>query len=119
MFGRRALRLRQCIPFARKRRVLSRCSVAGSGPLVARDRQVHAPCEAEAGNVHKRRCAKRTDRPGVRGYKSARRKRLALKNPSRGRRACEPPKNAATVLRRIKSESATLLKIKIAPLVWG
>src|SRR5882762_11102722 len=76
MFGRCALRLRQCIRFARKRGVLSRRSAAGSGPLVARHRQVHAPCEAETGNSHKRRSTKQADRHGVLGYKGARRKRL-------------------------------------------
>src|SRR5882762_6034285 len=70
------LRLRQCIRFARKRGVLSRRSAAGSGPLVARHRQVHAPCEAETGNGHKCRSAKQADRHGVLGYKGARRKRL-------------------------------------------
>src|SRR6516225_820611 len=60
MFGRCALRLRQCIHLARKRGVLSRRSTAGSGPLVRRQRQVH-------------RC-------GVFGCKGAGRKRLAQKN---------------------------------------
>ena len=50
---------------------------AGSGPLVARHRQVHAPCEAETGNGHKRRSATQAHRCGVLGYKGARRKRLA------------------------------------------
>src|SRR6266849_6685959 len=77
MFGRCALRLRQCIQFARKRGVLSRRGAAGSGSLVARHRQVHAPCEAEIGTGYKRRCAKQADRHGVLGYKGARRKRLA------------------------------------------
>src|ERR1700694_139839 len=80
MFGRCALRLRQCIHFVRKRGVLSRRSAAGSGTLVARHRQVHAPCEAETGNDHKRRSAKRAHRCGVLGYKGARRKRLAQRN---------------------------------------
>ena len=52
-------------------------SAAGSGPIVARHRQVHAPCEAETGNGHKCRSAKHAHRCGVLGYKSARRKRLA------------------------------------------
>jgi hypothetical protein len=91
MFGRCTLRLRQCIPFASKRGVLSRRSAAGSGSLVARHRQVHAPCEAETGNGHKRRSAKQADRHGVLGYKGARLKRLAHRNASRGRRECEPP----------------------------
>ena len=30
-------------------------SLPGSGPFARRHRQVHAPCEAEAGNCHKRR----------------------------------------------------------------
>src|SRR5579859_1903282 len=77
MFGRCALRLRQCIHFARKRGVLSRRSAAGSGPLVARHRKVHAPCEAETGNGHKRRSAKQAHSGGVLGYKGARGKRLA------------------------------------------
>src|SRR5713226_4606843 len=76
MFGRCAFRLRQCIPFARKRGVLSRRSAAGSGSLVARHGQVHAPCEAETGNNRKLRSAKQADRYGVLGYKGARRKRL-------------------------------------------
>src|SRR6202022_2865700 len=86
MFGRCALRLRQCIPFARKRGVLSRRRAAGPGSLVARHGEVHAPCEAETGNETKRRSAKPADRHGVRGYKGARRKRLAHRNASRGRR---------------------------------
>src|SRR6267142_5597456 len=55
-----------------KRGVLSRRRAAGSGPLVARQRQVHAPCEAESGSGHKRRSAKQAHRWGVRGYKGAR-----------------------------------------------
>src|SRR6266571_2014105 len=95
--GSRAnLPLCQCIPFARKRGVLSRRSASGSGSLVARHRQVHAPCEAETGNGHKRRSAKQADRHGVLGYKGARRKRLAHRNPSRGRRECEPPNMSHT-----------------------
>src|SRR5438552_13362439 len=39
-------------------------------------RQVHAPCEAETGNGHKRRSAKQAHRCSVRGYKGARRKQL-------------------------------------------
>src|ERR1039457_1509474 len=73
MFGRCALRLRQCIYFARQRGVLSRRSAAGSGPLVARYRQVHAPCQVEAGNGHERRSAKHAHRCGVLRYKGARR----------------------------------------------
>src|SRR2546422_4464813 len=80
MFGRCALRLRQCILLARKRGVLSRRSAVGSWPLVARHRQVHAPCEAETGNGHKRRSAKQAHRCGVLGYKGARRKRLVQRN---------------------------------------
>src|SRR5216683_8411006 len=80
MFGRCAVRLRQCIHLARKRGVLSRRSAAGSGSLVARHRQVHAPCEAETGNGHKRRSAKQAHRCGVLGYKGARRKRLVQRN---------------------------------------
>jgi hypothetical protein len=81
--GRCALRLRQCIQFARKRGVLSRGSAAGSGALVARRRQVHAPCEAETWNGHKRRSAKQAHRCGLLGYKGARRKRLAQRNLER------------------------------------
>src|SRR3954453_19027479 len=77
MSGRRALRLRQCIHFARQRGILSRRSTAGSSTLVARHRQVHAPCEIETGNGHKRRRAQRTHRGGVLAYKSACRNRLA------------------------------------------
>src|SRR6266704_4300924 len=80
MSGRCALRLRQCIHFARKRGVLSWRSAAGSGPLVARHRQVHAPCETETGNGHKRRSPKQTHPYGVLGYKGARRKRLDQRN---------------------------------------
>src|SRR5258705_10638986 len=80
MSGRCALRLRQCIHFACKRGVLSRRSVAGSDLLVARHRQVHASCEAETGNGHKRRSAKQAHRCGVLGYKGARRKRLVQRN---------------------------------------
>src|SRR6266403_5618149 len=79
MFGRCALRLRQCIPFARKRGVLSRRGAAGSGSLVARHRQVHAPCEAKTRNVDIRRSAKRAHRSSVLGYQDARRKRLATR----------------------------------------
>src|SRR5580765_8308707 len=81
MFGRCALRLRQRIPFARKRRVLSRRGAAGSGSLVARHRRVHAPCEAETESGNKHHGAKQADRRGVLGYKVARRKRLAHRAP--------------------------------------
>ena len=47
----RALWLRQCIYFARKRGVLSRRSAPGFDPLVARHRQVHAPCEVRPGTA--------------------------------------------------------------------
>ena len=96
MFGRCALRVRQCIPFARKRGVLSWRGAAGSGSLVARYWQVHAPCEAETGNGHKRRSAKQADRHVLLGYKGARRKRLARRSASRGRRGCEPPNMSHT-----------------------
>src|SRR5579864_7143897 len=86
MFGRCAVWLRQCIHLARKRGVLSRRSAAGSGSLIARRGQVHAPCEAETGNGHKRGSTQQAHRYGVLGYKSARRKRLAHRNASRGRR---------------------------------
>jgi hypothetical protein len=43
--------VRQCIHLARKRGVLSRRSAPGSGPLVARHRKVHAPCEAKTGTA--------------------------------------------------------------------
>src|SRR6266699_3428850 len=72
MFGRCALRLRQCIHCARKRGVLSGRSAARSGPLVARYGQVHAPCEVETWNGHERRSAKQAHRCGVFGYKGAR-----------------------------------------------
>ena len=55
------------VGFFHERGVLSRRSVARSGPLVARHRQVHAPCEADTGNGHKRRSAKQADRHGVLG----------------------------------------------------
>src|SRR5260370_2279603 len=66
--------------WARKRGFLSRRSGARSGRLVARDRQVHAPCEAETGNGHKRGSAKQAHRCGELGYKGARRKRLVQRN---------------------------------------
>src|SRR6266581_9430908 len=84
MSGRCALRLRQCIHLARKCGVLSRRSAAGSVPPVTRHRQVHAPCKAETGNVHKRRSPKKAHRYGVFGYKGARRKRLAAKARTQG-----------------------------------
>jgi len=87
----RALRLRQCIHVTRKRGVLSRHGPAGSGPLVARHGQVHAPCEVETGNGHKRRSAKQAHRCGVLGYEGARRKWLVQRNALGGRRGCEPP----------------------------
>src|SRR5207302_8759759 len=80
MFGGCALRVRQCIHFACERGVLSRRSAARSGPLVARHRQVHAPCEAETGNGYKRRSAKQAHRCGVLGYEGARRERLVQRN---------------------------------------
>jgi hypothetical protein len=79
------------IHLARERGVLSRRSAAGSGPLVARHRQVHASCEAETGNGLKRRSAKQAHRYRVLGYKGARRKRLAQRTALRSRRGCEPP----------------------------
>src|SRR5580700_59670 len=108
MLGRCALRLRQCIPFARKRGVLSRRSAAGSGLLVARHRQVHAPCEAETGNGRKRRSAKQADRHGVLGYKGARRKRLAPRNASRDQRGCEPPNMSHVDRRRMTGKSIVM-----------
>src|SRR6266536_1626608 len=64
-------------------------SAAGSDPLVARQWQVHAPCEAETRNVykrrvHKRRSPKKAHRRSVFGYKGARRKRLAAKARTQG-----------------------------------
>src|SRR6516162_2648423 len=56
---------------------LSGRRTAGSGPLVARHRQVHAPCKVAAGKGHQRRSPKPAHRDGVLGYKGARRKRLA------------------------------------------
>src|SRR6266545_822538 len=46
--------------------------------------QVHAPCKAETGNVHKRRSPKKAYRYGVLRYKDARRKRLAAKARTQG-----------------------------------
>src|SRR5579871_6561269 len=43
---------------ARQRGILSRRSLARSGPLVARLRQIHAPCEAKTGNSRRHRGAK-------------------------------------------------------------
>jgi hypothetical protein len=63
--------------FAPERGVLSRRVAAGSGPLVARHWQVHAPCEAKTGNGHKLRSTTQAHRYSVLGYKGARRKRLA------------------------------------------
>src|SRR5271155_1996379 len=85
MFGRCALRLRQCVHLARKRGFLPRCSTAGSGALVARYRQVYAPCKAETKNGHKRYGAMQAHRCGVLGYKDARRKRLGQRNALGGR----------------------------------
>src|SRR6266480_6032876 len=84
MIGKCALRVRQCFHFARKRGVLSRRVAAGSGWLVARHRQVNAPCEAETRNGHKRRSTTQAHRYGVLGYKGARRKRVARRNALRG-----------------------------------
>ena len=91
MFGKCALRLCQCIHRARQRGVLSRRIAVGSGPLVARRRQVHAPCETETGNRRGRRSSTQAHRYGVLGYKGARRKRLAQRDALRGRRGYEPP----------------------------
>ena len=60
--------------------MISRRRAAGSGTLAARHRQVHAPCEVETGNSYERRRAEQAHRCGVRGYKGARRKRLAHRN---------------------------------------
>src|ERR1017187_142443 len=76
MFGRCALRLRQCVHFPRKRGVLSRRSAAGSGPLVARHRQVHAACEPETGNGPRRRIAQQAHQDRVLGHKGARGERV-------------------------------------------
>src|ERR1700685_3248452 len=94
MFGGCALWLRQFIHFTRKRGVLSRRSAAGSGPLVARRRQVHAACEAETGNGDERHSAKRAHRYGVLGYKGARRKRLAKAEKISRRSGPAPPSNS-------------------------
>src|SRR6266478_9994870 len=117
MFGSCALRLRQCLPFARKRGVLSRRSADGSGSLVARHRQVHAPCEAGTGNGLKRRSAKEADRDGVLGYKGARRKRLAQRSASRGRRGCEPPNMSNTHRGRMTGYAEVILVHSTAPLL--
>src|ERR1700675_3868324 len=77
MFGRCALRLCERLHLARKRGLLSRRSTAGCGSLAGRRRQVHAPCEAETGNTHERRCPKQPHRCSVLRYKGPRRKRLA------------------------------------------
>ena len=50
-------------------------------PPVARRWQIHAPCEAETGNAHKRGGPEQTHRYGVLGYKVARRKWLAPGHP--------------------------------------
>src|SRR5215472_64717 len=71
MPGRCAIRIRQCVLLARECRVLSRRLAAESGPPVARHRQVHAPCEAEAGNGHRCRSTQQADRCGVRGHQGA------------------------------------------------
>jgi hypothetical protein len=80
MSRRCALWLRQCIRFARERRVLSWRSAAGSDSHVARHGQIHAPCEVATGSGHKRRGFKRAHRSGVLGHKVAHRKRLAERN---------------------------------------
>src|SRR5579862_625363 len=80
MSGRCAFRLRKRIHCARERGFFSWGSAAGSGPLVARRRQVHAPCKAETGHGHQRHGPTQAHRCRVLGYKGARRKRLALRN---------------------------------------
>jgi hypothetical protein len=67
------------------------CRIRHTCCKVARHRQVHASCEAETWNGHKRRRAKHAHRCGVRGYKGARRTRLDQRNASGGRRGCQPP----------------------------
>ena len=62
MFGRCALRLRQCIRFACKCEALSRRSATGSGSLVARHRQVHAPCGAETASAATMRQSNNTEK---------------------------------------------------------
>jgi hypothetical protein len=95
MFGRCALRLCKCIHLVHQRGVLSRRSTAGSGSLVARHRQVHASCEVETGNGHKRcSAANQAHRRSVLRYKSAFRKRLAQRNAS-GSPACDSNANVA------------------------
>jgi hypothetical protein len=44
---------------------------AGSGPVVARQWQVHAPCETKTGNGRERRSSLQAHRCGVLGYKGA------------------------------------------------
>src|SRR5260370_6401326 len=100
-----------------KRGVLSRRSAAGPGSLVARHRQVHAPCEAGTGNGRKRRSAKQADRHGVLGYKGARRKRLAQRSASRGRRGCEPPNMSNTHRGRMRGYAEVILVHSTAPLL--
>src|SRR5947209_13751599 len=100
MFGRCALRVRQCIRFARERGVLSWRSAARSGPLVERHRQVHAPCEAETENGNKRRSAKQAHRCSVRGYKGARRKRLVRLKSKEGTIYRAPTKSRINERRR-------------------
>jgi hypothetical protein len=58
----------------------SRRIAAGPGSLVARHRQVDAPCEPETRNGHKRRSAKQAHRRGVHGYQAVRRTRLAQRS---------------------------------------
>ena len=44
-----------------QRGILSRLGAGGSGPLVARQWQVHAPCKAESGNGRERRSSEGID----------------------------------------------------------
>ena len=76
--------------------------------FLQRGGKFHERCEAETRNLHKPGGAKVADRYGRFGYEGARRKRLARRNPSRGRRRCEPPNMSHIVPRGIKSESAIL-----------
>ena len=71
MFGRCALRLRQCIHFPRQRGFFQGAALPDPARLL-QGAGNHASREAEAGNSHKRRGAKQAYRPRVLGYQGAR-----------------------------------------------
>jgi hypothetical protein len=69
LFGRCALRLRQCIRLVRKRGVLSRSSAAGSGPLVAGTGKFMRHVKLRPGTATNAAAPKQAHRCGVLRYK--------------------------------------------------